>query len=54
MRRLTPFLVLLSLLSVLVVTACGSDDDDEATGEGEGDAAEAPEAPPTLRACFLD
>ena len=30
MRRLTPFLVLLSLLSVLVVTACGSDDEDAA------------------------
>jgi basic membrane protein A len=28
MRRLTPFLVLLSLLSVLAVTACGSDDED--------------------------
>jgi basic membrane protein A len=31
MRRLTPFLALLSLLSVLVVTACGSDDEDAAT-----------------------
>jgi len=31
MRRLTPFLVLLSLLSVLVVTACGSDDEDAAS-----------------------
>ena len=30
MRRLTPFLALLSLLSVLVVTACGSDDEDAA------------------------
>jgi basic membrane protein A len=31
MRRLTPFLVLLSLLSVLVVAACGSDDEDAAS-----------------------
>src|SRR5687768_1004319 len=31
MRRLTPFLVLLSLLSVFVVAACGSDDEDAAS-----------------------
>jgi basic membrane protein A len=31
MRRLTPFLVLLSLLSVLVVAGCGSDDEDAAS-----------------------
>src|SRR5918994_903954 len=31
MRRLTPFLVLLSLLSVLVVAGCGSDEEDAAS-----------------------
>jgi N,N'-diacetylchitobiose transport system substrate-binding protein len=46
-RRRARRLVAIGLASALLLSACGSDDDDEATGEGEGGAAEAPEAPPT-------
>ena len=46
-RRRARRLVAIGIAGALLFSACGSDDDDEATGEGEGDAAEAPEAPPT-------